>query len=62
MRSNPPPAQISMHSIPVGGSVGAAALIAILLLGMSLELSMQPAIYGMGAGLLGGLALIAFRR
>jgi hypothetical protein len=60
MTDSPKP-QISMHSIPVGSGLGAAALIAILLLGMAAELPMQPALWGMGAGVLGGIALIAWR-
>jgi hypothetical protein len=55
-------ARITMHSIPVGSGPGAAMLIAVLLIGMAVELPMQPALWGMGAGLLGGLALIAWRR
>lgn len=53
--------QISMHSIPVGSGLGAAALIAALLLAMAVELPMQPAVWGMGAGVLAGIALIAWR-
>lgn len=54
--------RISMHSIPVGSGLGAAVLIAMLLLGMAVELPMQPAIWGMAAGVFGGLGLIAWRR
>lgn len=55
-------AQISMHSIPVGSGLGAAALIVVLLLGVAAELPMQPALWGMGGGVLGGLLLIVWRR
>ena len=56
------PSQISMHNIPVGSGLGAAVLIVVLLSGLALELPMRPALLGMGAGVFGGLALIAFRR
>jgi hypothetical protein len=56
-----PKPQISMHSIPVGSGLGAAALISVLLLGMAVELPMGPALWGMGTGVLGGFALIAWR-
>ena len=54
--------EISMHSIPVGSGLGAAALIVALLVGLAIELPMQPALWGMGAGVLGGLLLIAWRK
>ena len=57
-----PNARITMHSIPVGSGIGAAALIMVLLSGMAAELPMQPALWGMTAGVFGGLLLVVWRR
>ncbi len=56
--------EISMHKIPVGGSLGAAALIAILLVGMFLDLPgiRATAIGGIVVGLVIAVALIRWRR
>ena len=56
--------QINTQRIPVGGSVGAAVLIAILLCGLFLDLPGVRAtvVWGTGVGLLVALGLIGWRR
>jgi hypothetical protein len=56
--------QINTQRIPVGGSVGAAMLIAILLCGLFLDLPgvRGTAVGGAGVGLLMALGLIGWRR
>ena len=56
--------QINMQKIPVGGSIGAAALIALLLTGMFLDLPgiRATAIGGQAVGLIFAAALIRWRR
>lgn len=58
------PVQITTQRIPVGSSVGAAVLIAVVLVGLFLDLPgvRGTAIVGGGLGLLFAGALIAARR
>ena len=56
--------QINTQKIPVGSSIGAAVLIAIVLLGLFLDLPgvRGTVIVGGGFGLLFALALVRWRR
>jgi hypothetical protein len=56
--------QIDMQRIPVGSSIGAAVLIAMLMVGMFLDLPgiRGVAVAGGAVGVLFGLGLIAWRR
>jgi hypothetical protein len=58
------PVEINTQRIPVGSSLGAAALIAIVLTGLFLDLPgvRGTAIWGGVGGLLFALTLIAWRR
>jgi hypothetical protein len=55
---------INTQKVPVGNSAGAAVLIAIVLLGLFLDLPgvRATAVWGGGLGLLFALALIGWRR
>jgi hypothetical protein len=56
--------EISMHKIPVGGGIGSAAVIVILLTVLFLALPgiRATAIGGIAAGLIFAVALIRWRR
>jgi hypothetical protein len=56
--------QINIQRVPVGGSIGAAVLIIILLAGLFLDLPgvRGTVIWGGGTGLILAVALISWRR
>jgi hypothetical protein len=64
MPDDTPLVQIITQKVPVGSSIGAAVLIAILLLGMFIDLPgvRGTVIWGAGFGLLFAVALILWRK